>query len=594
MTGRVGRATAPALRATILFLVVPWALTACGGGGGGGNNTPAPVPARVTVSGTASFEFPPPNAACDGLDFAGLQVRPIRGATVELVNAANNSRIDATSTDASGFYSLSGAANTEVFVRVRAELIQSGSPSWDVQVRNNTSNTSVPLNQRPLYLLDSARFNSGTADTTRNLLAASGWDGAQFSGPRSAAPFSVLDIAYKMMQRIVVEGDPGANFPPLDVFWSPNNRTSAGSGNTLADLDAGNIGTTFYIGGSIGSMFLLGEDQVDVDEFDDHVVAHEWGHYFEDRFSRSDSIGGQHSFGDRLDMRLAFGEGFGNAVSAIGLDDPLYCDTLWSGGALRGFGYDLETVASGLPGWFNEFSISALLYDLWDTAPDGVDTSSIGFGPMYDVLIGPQRTGPAFTSAFTFFAALKAQPNADIALIDDLLNRELITAAGIDPFALSETNDAGGRPDVLPVYTDLVMGTPRQVCANSQFDSGRFGNKLAEFRYLRFDLAAPGPVTITIDTVNPPSQPSAGFDCTASQADPENSTHSDPDIQVWRNGQLVAEGLGCEPNQEVTTTASLPVGTYLMDLNEVRHIDPATNTPGGFPQQICFDVTIAP
>lgn len=592
MAGRHGQTTACALHLAALAVALPLALAACGGGGG--NKAPTPSPALVTVSGTASFEFPPPSAACDGLDFGGLQVRPIRGATVELVDAANNSRIAATTTDEAGFYSFRAAANTDVFVRVRAELKRSGSPSWDVEVRNNTANTSVPLSQRPLYLLDSARFNSGPGDMTRNLLAGSGWDGSAFSGPRSAAPFSVLDIAYKMMQLIVIEGDPRANFPALDIFWSRNNRTAAGSGNTLADLDAGNIGTTLYIGGNIGSMFLLGEDQVDIDEFDDHVVAHEWGHYFEDRFSRTDTIGGQHTIGDRLDMRLAFGEGFGNALSGIGLDDPVYCDTLWVGGNLRGFGFDLETFTAGLPGWFNEFSVSALLYDLWDSAADGVDTSSIGFTPMYDVLIGPQRTGPAFTSAFTFIAALKSLPNADIAFIDDLLNRELIIATGIDPFAVAETNDAGGRPDVLPVYTNLDMNTPRQVCANSQFDSGRFGNKLGEFRYLRFDLSSPGPVTITIDTVNPPSLPSVGFDCTASPSDPENSTHSDPDVQVWRNGDLVAEGLGCTPNQEVTTTASLPVGTYVMDLNEIRHIDPATNTPGGFPQQICFDVTIAP
>ena len=53
------------------------------------------------------------------------------------------------------------------------------------------------------------------------------------------------------------------------------------------------------------------------DEYDDHVVVHEWAHYFEANFSRSDSIGGDHASDNVLDIRLAFGEGFGNAYSAM-------------------------------------------------------------------------------------------------------------------------------------------------------------------------------------------------------------------------------------------------------------------------------------
>jgi hypothetical protein len=44
------------------------------------------------------------------------------------------------------------------------------------------------------------------------------------------------------------------------------------------------------------------------DEYDDHVIIHEWGYCFEDKFSRSDSIGGNHSnelaFPCRCDPRL--------------------------------------------------------------------------------------------------------------------------------------------------------------------------------------------------------------------------------------------------------------------------------------------------
>jgi hypothetical protein len=42
-----------------------------------------------------------------------------------------------------------------------------------------------------------------------------------------------------------------------------------------------------------GGLFIYGDEDLDTDEYDDHVL-HEWGHHYEDKFSRSDSIGGEH------------------------------------------------------------------------------------------------------------------------------------------------------------------------------------------------------------------------------------------------------------------------------------------------------------
>jgi hypothetical protein len=222
---------------------------------------------------------------------------------------------------------------------------------------------------------------------------------------------------------------------------------------------------------------------------------------------------------------------------------------------------------------------------------------SIGFAPIFSVMTGAQQTTPAFTSIFSFAEALHALPNAESAFINSQLARENILGSGITRWGDGETNDANGAQDVLPIYTDITIGNTLQICSNSQFDSGRAGNKLSEVRYLRLDLQSPRTVTITVDTVNPVTTPTPGFDCVAAinagePLDPEINRHSDPDIAVSRNGQLMIAGYSCQPNQEVTTPTFLSSGTYAIDLTEFRYADENTNTPGGYPEQTCFDVTI--
>ena len=72
---------------------------------------------------------------------------------------------------------------------------------------------------------------------------------------------------------------------------------------------------------------LMSDLAADTDEFDQHVIAHEFGHYIEYNFSRADNIGGSHGLGDKLDPRVAFGEGFGYAFAAIVLNDPVARDS---------------------------------------------------------------------------------------------------------------------------------------------------------------------------------------------------------------------------------------------------------------------------
>jgi hypothetical protein len=549
-------------------------------------NDTSPPPNSVTVSGTAAYEFVPPNDVCQGLDFNSITVRPIRGATVQLLDSSSGV-LDTTTSDDNGAYSFAGVApNTMVRVRVRAELKRAGSPGWDVEVRDNvdTSATPPPLGARPLYTVSGSQFDTGTANVTHNLTAQTGWNGSSYTGARAAAPFAILDTIYSAM-RFVISVDATATFAPLDAFWSVNNTLASPS-----DIDAGDLGASFYRS-DLDSLFLLGDAAVDTEEFDDHVIVHEWGHYFEDNFSRSDSVGGPHGVGDQLDARLAFGEGWATALSGMALNDPIYCDT-GPAGSTGGFGIGTEQGAYDAQGWYDEISVVRFIYDLWDDNDEGTnaDTGSIGFGPIYDVMVGPQAFTETFTTIFSFAAELRATlPPADQAFLDSQLVREDMTP-GFDKWGVGELNDASpaGQQsrDVLPLYVDLPTdGSVINICANDDYDGSGDGNKLAVYRYLRINLPGTAQYDVNITTTTtgalPPDDPT----------DPRDQ--SDPDMFIFRDGLLAVFGNSGDANEEIFRTPVLSgPDIYVADLREFRYADP--DSPLGFPDQMCFDVSFTP
>jgi len=587
-------------------------LAACGGGGGsdGGGTSPTPPPpspppapsASVTISGTVAYEFVPSNLNCRGLDFTSTEERPIRGATVQLVDLSNR-ELGRTVSGEDGSYSFAGVEpNLDVRIRVRAELKKTGAPSWDVEVRDNVvdpDDTSPPaLVDRPLYAIVSD-FNTGSsADLTRNLTARTGWNAGAgaYTGTRAAAPFAVLDSIYTAMQ-LIMSVEPNAAFSPLDAYWSVNNTLASPS-----DIDSGDLGASFYTpdpdrnGIANPSLFLLGDAAVDTEEFDDHVIVHEWGHYFEDNFARSDSTGGPHGVGDKLDARLAFGEGWATAFSGIALENPIYCDT-GPAGTSGGFGIGTEKGAYDAQGWYDEISVLRFIYDLWDTTDDeaegldtGADTGSIGFAPIYQTMVGPQAFTETFTTVFSFASELRSTlPPSDQAFLDSQLVREDMTP-GFDKWGEGELNDASpdGQQsrDVLPLYVDVPTdGAVVNICSNDDFDGVGDGNKLATYRYLRLNVAASSSFDVSIVTT------------TADQLPPDNlqdeRDQSDPDMFIFRDGRIVAFGISGEANQEIFSTGVLSgPDTYVADLREFRYADP--ESPVDFPNRMCFDVSFAP
>jgi PKD repeat protein len=523
-------------------------ITISGGGG----------PSSVTVSGKATYERVPFSSNVNlGLSYANASAQPIREAVVELIQSGG-STLATTTTDDNGNYSLTAPANTSVFVRVQAQARRTNTPARTIRVRNNT-------NGNALYVLDGSVFNSGTTSQTKNLFAGSGWGGTSYSGLRSAAPFAILDTMLSAARFVVDNGNSMLDLPALDVYWSPLNNSASGD-VTLGQIES----TLFTTDGPAPGIYVLGDENVDTDEYDQHVLAHEFQHFLEYSISRSESPGGPHSPNDRLDLRVAFSEGFANAFSAMVLGDPLYSDSLGSQQGRR-FSFSMESNATSPAGWYNEASIQSVTWDLFDAAIDGVDSVALGYKPLYEALTGRFRTGPALTSVYPFVIDLKGQAGAPVAAINALVTSQSIH--GTDEWGTNETND-GSVQQALPLYARLTLnGGAKSVCGTTSV--GTY-NKIGNRSFLRFSITSARAVTVR-----------AQYTSTGSTAplDPD----PDPDIVLYNNGFLdIAESTAIG---DESLTRTLEPGEYVIEVYEWSHLDP-TYSAAERRGDTCFNVSV--
>jgi len=523
-----------------LYLFLQY-LTACSSSSGGSaGDCSLGGGANVTISGKITFDRVP-HDAFGALDYDNTTITNSKGVTVE---AVCNSVIATTTTDVNGNYSLQVPGETNnVFIRVNAEMKKSGAPAWDFTVVDNTRSDA-------LYSMNGAKFNSSDQNSVRNLHADSGWTGASYESNRVAAPFAILDTVYQAFQKVLNENALTV-FPALQINWSVNNVPV--DGNT----SNGQI-ITSHFNRYTNEMFLLGAENNDTDEYDEHIIIHEWGHYFEHNFSRSDSIGGFHSGGERLDMRVAFGEGFGYAFAGIVTDDPRVVDSQGASQSLAGV-LNMDNNNCLNPGWYSECSVWSILYDLYDSLNDSVDAVSLGFSPLYSVLVNEQKNTPALTSVFSFIHALKTNNPSASSSIDDLVAGPAFSIDTItDEYGTDEINNNAGSANVLPIYTPITASqTIDSLCVSDDFKGGNIDgdiiyneNKLSSFRFLRFSVLQDGSYIITVDKSLSTGGPG-----------------DDPDIVLFQQGNVIAVSLGTDEDAEILET-DLSVGTYIIQIHD--------------------------
>lgn len=546
---------------SILLVCVIVLLSACGGGGSNpstdiplfsssssqasSSSSASSVIETVNLSGTLTYDYVPHNVNHIGLNYSAIEQRPIRGAVVELIDNAGQIKAT-TNSNAGGNFSVAVQKNINVKVRVKAQLLNTASVGWNFKVTDNTANNA-------LYVLDGQFASTGSTDSVRTLRAGSGWDGFSYATTRSAAPFAILDDVYTGLYRVIAAGNT-ENLSPLELRWSTKNSAADG------DYGKGEIGTSFFDGSAI---YILGDANSDTDEYDPHVLLHEWGHYLEDELFRSDSLGGDHSDGEFLDIRVAMSEGFANAFSGMMTDDVNYADAS-DDDQSAGFSFNIGRKNRPNKGYFSEGSVGSIFYNFYIS---NIDKTANDFTPIFKVLSNVSYYGnDAFTSIYLFHGQLKAIFPEYSALLENLMQEQ--TILGTDEYGAGESNN-GGLAVELPIYKKInADNSPINVCSDAEYGEQ---NKLGNSQFIRLAISQAGSYKISLAK--------SGGDKVSSK----------PEFLLYHKGTQIIYASN-SVNDSVSDSIDLQSGNYVIEVYDYNNYD---NENTDAKNVTCFDVRVA-
>jgi hypothetical protein len=328
-----------------------------------------------TVSGTVAFEKQVVDTSTLMTAKNGFlpepKLVPVRQASVLLIRKSDDEPVDRSYTDDSGAFTLNAPSpDLEAYVLVMA----AGDPTkYPFTIRNCPLG---PMGELPPDCPD----GFGTVHYFK---------GADFTGPQTLGQ-QVITIA---------SGEAGAfNIYNLMIAGGTFARDNLNAGMnpstpayTVEWLQKWQTMTSFF--SSDTNAITVQGGEADTDEFDDPVLMHEYGHFLEANFSKSDSPGGDHD-GSPTDPRLAFGEGYGTYVGCRVAGSSLYFDTAASGTSVTDLNNTgiaaLADSPDGIKQLLSEYMVGEVLWQLdWgsggDTAGAGA-TGGQGSAPIFDVL----------------------------------------------------------------------------------------------------------------------------------------------------------------------------------------------------------------
>ncbi len=427
---------------------------------------PADAP---SLSGTIEFEKIPVTA--QGLDLDNPQPMPARRVLVRSYRTSDDVPLGEDTTDNSGAYSVTALAGEQVYVKVFAKTVDKDAGGNVIgKFMVFPPGDDIPLTEKYIYSAkgDNIQMPGDGNDKTADYLIPD-------SPNRASGPFNIIDVIEQAYDKVRT-AHPSADLNDLVVRWGANYG-----------------GGTYYTT-SENALYINGKRDSDSDEFDDMIVAHEFGHFVDNNLYRSDSIGGPHYLEERLDPRVAWSEGYATAFAGMTLEERLYRDTCGVNGGTICVGFDIENNASlsDNEGYYNEASVFAILRDLWDDNGESWDTLNYPysiFGNIWGDTAYKSKTDLIYLYPF----------------VDELINREDNEPA--TSAILAEENVAYPESE-RPASTIMEMGTPPASVVGVPIDGG-LGNDGSDYepwdyntyeanKFYRFHTSGGGQTTVNI------------------------------------------------------------------------------------------------
>ncbi|MEW6609697.1 MAG: hypothetical protein AB1414_20005, partial [bacterium] len=324
-------------------------------------------PGPFEVSGTFMYQDRP--YTINGFNF-GEYYEPIRYALVHVIE------VD------SGTITVIGTCSTDILGQFDFTIdnnIDTGTetPGRDIAVRCYSCSYSDEHDYPQIHASNVKDLNSTVYKIESDI--GYNWEGGNLnigtikepSGTESAA-FNILDVitsGYKWASDVIFPNNP----PQVEVYW-PNGANIS------------------YYNPNNDSIYILG-DTNDPDQYDDGVILHEYGHFLMDQYSYDHSPGGDHSWLQRVDSRLAWSEGWAHFVACVTNNNPEnYVDNFFDNNSPKVYGFNIETTEDSFGnqppinyGKENEGLVAGSLWDISDNMIDGKDTLMMGSEEIWDV-----------------------------------------------------------------------------------------------------------------------------------------------------------------------------------------------------------------
>lgn len=272
----------------------------------------------VTVSASALFYYRPVSVTLGlsgdpvsaGIPHAEVVVTNSSGSVVQCGETDDSGNISVQVPKVAGTYTLSvksRASNAKIKVSVLEDIYlkMPYSISKTFSVSSSSSSVSAGTLEAKARASESSKIEGGAFNILYRI-----WQANEYIRIKTSNASFVAD--------------------KVSVFWKMgfNPYTYYGHPDSLLSFYRNGQRELYILGGANGDV-----KSSDTDHFDNSVIIHEYGHFLEDVYARSDSPGGSHNGNFIIDPRLAWSEGWANFFQAAVLRQfdntwKFYIDTI--------------------------------------------------------------------------------------------------------------------------------------------------------------------------------------------------------------------------------------------------------------------------